>query len=193
MQTSGTRGGRSAVLVRFAFVAATSLLTVLSSTRPASAFERQWHLGGGIGAAGFASGPAKIGPALGLHAAYGLSDMFDLRAELTGSRHVRDDGLGNLELYSAAIGIAYKIDILEWVPYVGLFVGSYVWGGPGAYANTTAFIGVSSAVGLDYATSRSFALGIQARYHGGLNDLPNSLTDGSYYTALFRAEYRWGW
>jgi len=170
-----------------------ALVATLLGSSPASAFERQWHLGGGLGVASFAGGEANIGPALGVHGAYGLSDMFDLRGELTGSTHTLDDGR-RLNLYSASIGLAYKIDVLEWIPYVGLLVGSYIFSGDGKPANQSGgFIGVSTMLGIDYALSRSFGLGLQLRYHGGLYDPPTSLTDGAYFTGLLRAEYRWGW
>ena len=187
-------GGRSrAQRVRpFTFVAILSLFATLLESGLAGAFERQWHLGGGLGVASFASGEANLGPALGVHAAYGLSDMFDVRGELTGSTHTLDDER-RVNLYSASLGIAYKIDVLEWVPYAGLFVGSYIWGGEAAPENQTGFVGISTMLGIDYALSRSFGLGLQLRYHGGLYDPPKSLTDGAYFTGLLRAEYRWGW
>ena len=171
-------------------IAIASLLATLFESGLAHAFERQWHVGGGAGVASFASGEAKLGPALGLHAAYGLSDMFDVRAELTGSTHTLDDGR-RVNLYSAALGLAYKIDVLEWVPYAGLLIGSYLWRGEAAPREAS--IGISTMLGVDYSLSRSFGLGLQLRYHGGLYDPPTSLTDGAYFTGLLRAEYRWGW
>jgi hypothetical protein len=152
----------------------------------ARAFERQWHLGGGLGAASFVGSDEPIAPAASLYAAYGLSDMFDARLEFTGSRHPLDDG-SHVVLYSGAAGIAYKIDVIEWVPYVGLLAGYY------SYDFATAGIGFSTALGLDYAVSRNLGLGAQLRYHWTSSDVPTSLTEGEYFTAFLRAEYRWGW
>jgi len=165
---------------------------VVASAGSAKAFERQWHVGGGLGAATFASGDPSLGPALGVFGAYGLSDMFDARLELTASRHERASGT-SVDLYSASAGVAYKIDVIEWIPYVGLLLGYYRQAGEDPTSGDRGALGISTALGIDYALSRSVGLGLQLRYHGGLNDVPTSLTDGSYYTGLLRAEYRWGW
>ncbi len=158
----------------------------LSITAEAGAFEREWHLGGGLGAADFIGSDEPIAPAACLYAAYGLSDMFDARLEFTGSRHPLDDG-SHTVLYSGAAGIAYKIDVIEWVPYVGLLAGYY------SYDALSGGIGFSTALGLDYAVSRNFGLGVQLRYHWTTATVPTSLTEGEYFTGFLRAEYRWGW
>ena len=164
-----------------------SLAVVCLSAAPdAAAFERQWHLGGGLGAASFVGSDEPIAPAACLYGAYGLSDMFDARLEFTGSRHPLDDE-SHAVLYSGAAGLAYKIDVIEWVPYVGLLAGYY------SYDFRTGGIGFSTALGLDYAVSRNFGLGLQLRYHWTSSDVPTSLTEGEYFTAFLRAEYRWGW
>ena len=161
-------------------------LACVSVAPEASAFERQWHLGGGLGAAAFVGSDEPIAPAASLYAAYGLSDMFDARLEFTGSRHPLDDG-SHAVLYSGAAGLAYKIDVIEWIPYVGLLAGYY------SYDFRQGGIGFSTALGLDYAVSRNLGLGVQLRYHWTGSDVPHSLTEGEYFTAFLRAEYRWGW
>jgi hypothetical protein len=113
--------------------------------------------------------------------------MFDLHLELLGSRNGGADGT---DIFSASAGISYKIDVFEWVPYVGLFGGYYYFGGlagPNGERGSTA--GASIGVGLDYLVSRSVALGAQVRWHA-------TFTDGlafPYLSALARCEYRWGW
>jgi len=181
--------------MRSKWISAFVALAALAIAPNAGAFERQWHVGGGLGVASFVSSDLPMGPALGLHGAYGLSDMFDVRLELTGSRHEQSDG-SSLDLYSATAGITYKIDVIEWIPYAGLLVGYYWLGGENPPPDSGA-LGISTALGIDYALSRSFALGLQIRYHGNLNDPPTSLgyddRFGSYFTGFLRAEYRWGW
>ncbi|MEI9949603.1 MAG: hypothetical protein WDO74_11645 [Pseudomonadota bacterium] len=54
--------------------------------RHARAFEREWHVGGGVGLTAYPH-YYSAGPALGLNAAYGISDVFDLKLELLGSSH----------------------------------------------------------------------------------------------------------
>ncbi len=67
---------------RAAFVLGVGLSLALSAApRSADAFEREWHLGVG---GGVASGTELgMSPALSAYAAYGLSDVFDARLELT--------------------------------------------------------------------------------------------------------------
>lgn len=156
-----------------------------------SAFEHQWHVGGGLGTASYAEGDSGISPAVGLHAAYGISDMFDLRLELLASRHGEDSG-ESLTIFSGAFGLAYKIDILEWIPYVGVLAGYYRFSGEPRpeFRNNAA---LSAILGLDYAWSRSFGTGAQLRYHGLLLEAPRSFQDAAYFTGTLRAEYRFGW
>jgi len=47
----------------------------------ARAFEREWHVGGGVGITAYPH-HYSAGPSLGLNAAYGISDVFDLKLEL---------------------------------------------------------------------------------------------------------------
>lgn len=150
----------------------------------ASAFERQWHLGGGLGAATFAE-DYGTGPAASLYAAYGISDMFDVRLELTGSRHA----WGEDKLawgYSGAAGLAYKVDVLSWVPYFGLLAGYQ--GFSGDTAADSGWAELSIPLGLDYSPSRSFAIGAQIRSSALIR---NAVTVSGHF--LLRAEYRWGY
>jgi len=175
---------------RLAAALAVLACLVLGTSR-AHAFERQWHLGGGLGIATLKGSASGVNPALGVYAAYGLSDMFDLKLELMDSSH--DLGGHRTQILSASAGVVYKIDIIQWVPYVDLMAGYYGFsGGPsplGHYAEPGASIGL----GLDYSLSRSFAMGAQFRYHAFLRNPPQSLADAPYFSALLRAEYRWGW
>jgi len=183
--------GRQAVLAvrRFSVLAAAA---VFLSTPMASAFERQWHVGGGFGFAAFADGDTSTGPAIGIHGAYGLSDVFDLKVDLLGSRHTLEND--QLRLLSTTAGIAYKMDVIRWVPYFGAQVGYYRLDGnqrpEGLPVNE---LGMSFDLGLDYAVRRNFGLGLQLRYHGFLADPLSSLGDAPLFTGLLRAEYRWGW
>ena len=168
-----------------------ALATSLVSSR-AGAFERQWHVGGGLGAGFFADSNTSAGPALGLHAAYGLSDMFDVEIEGLGALHWR--GGEPLDLLGVSAGIAYKVDVLSWIPYVGVGLGYYHLRGaslPGALRGDE--LGLSVDLGLDYALMRSFALGAELRYLGFLSDPMSSLGDAPYFCGLLRAEYRWGY
>ncbi|HEX6763947.1 MAG TPA: hypothetical protein VF103_00685 [Polyangiaceae bacterium] len=154
----------------------------LSSAGPALAFERQWHFGGGLGAAA-PNGGYSLGPVLGLHAAYGISDVFDARLELQGSTHDLD-GLA-VSFYGAKAGLAYKLDVIQWIPYAGVSAGEYaiVWNEGTLFRPC-----VGALVGLDYAFSRHFGMGVV-----GSGDYVFSDPQVTVFSGLFRAEYRFGW
>ncbi len=170
-------------------LAASAALVV---AKPAAAFERQWHTGGGVGFATFADPDTGWGPAVGVHGAYGLSDVFDLKLDLLASNHT--GGNDSVHLFSGTAGIAYKMDVIRWVPYFGVQFGYYRLGGeqrPGDLDTNQP--GMSVDLGLDYAVTRHFGLGLQLRYHGFLGDPLSSLGDAPLFTTLLRVEYRFGW
>jgi hypothetical protein len=171
------------------------------SPRLAHGFEREWHLGGGAGFAALGGTDYAAGPALGVHAAYGLSDMFDLRLELGVSRHVytalEAPTAPAALLVSAAAGPAYKLDIGDWIPYAALLLGYYRFmaDSPSALGLATPgddAAGLSLALGLDYAIGASLGLGLQIRYHSLFGSLPESFEETPYFSMLLRAEWRFG-
>lgn len=172
-------------------------LGALLTASPAGAFERQWHLGGGLGLGAFTDAAARPGPVLGLHGAYGLSDTFDLRLAVLGAGYRLEDSAGEphgRSLAAVTAGLAYKLDVIAWVPYAGLQVGYYRLGSalrPGVLAANEA--GFSVDLGLDYAVRRHLGVGVELRYHGFLSDPLRSLGEAPWFTGLLRAEYRWGW
>jgi hypothetical protein len=127
---------------------------IVVNATPARAFERQFHLGGGLGAAQ-PSGGYELGPALGIHSAYGLTDAFDLRLELQGSQS--DFDTVTVSFYAARLGLAYKIDVMQWIPYAGVSAGGFVVAWEGA-----SLVRPSGGAyfGLDYGMSPHFGLGV---------------------------------
>ncbi|HEV8248263.1 MAG TPA: hypothetical protein VGP93_20950 [Polyangiaceae bacterium] len=172
---------------RLSAAALVAFVSCLLWVHEAHAFERQWHLGGGAGVA-FPPGGYSLGPALGAHAAYGISDVFDLRLELVGARHAKS-GEPSANVFSGAFGIAYKLDVIEWVPYFGVLAGyQLVRPEPdpsGDLPGNSPSVGLIG--GLDYGFSRSFGLGVCYRQDLLLS---GGATSG---LLLLRAEYRWGW
>jgi opacity protein-like surface antigen len=160
-------------------VAAAIVTAALACAPSASAFERQWHAGADVGMATLFSGDGSTGIAGGAHLAYGLTDAFNAMLEADVSRH---PSLGQT-VYSAGIGAGYTIDVIRWVPYVGVLAGGYRFVGP---PSSSAF-GVQLAAGLDYQFSRNLAAGLQFRFHELLTGDTNS-----YTTTLLRIEYLWG-
>jgi hypothetical protein len=153
----------------------------------ASAFEREWHLGA---AAGVTSGKGlELSPALGAYAAYGLSDVFDARVEVTArGYHIGSDE--NPSALSAMTGLAYKLDVLRWVPWAGAYVGYH--GFFEAPRSDLPFkqhdVALGVGLGLDYGISRNLGLGATLRFDSALSRAQTSTFDAS-----LRAEYRWGW
>ena len=161
--------------------------------RPAHAFEREWHVGGGVGLTVYPS-HYGAGPSLGLNAGYGISDVFDLKFELLGSTHnyraSADSPSERGEAYSAVAGLSYKLDVLQWIPYGALLAGFQHIAGPLPVSepfrrDDAIFAGV---LGLDYAATRSFGLGVSLR----ANLLLSSIGEGEAITTMLRAEYHWG-
>jgi hypothetical protein len=170
-----------------------ALAVALAVAGQAHAYEEQWHFGGGLGAAEFVNGGSPIAPMLGAHVAYDVSDMFDFRLELGAAQH---EFLPDrpTRLYSAAGGVVYKLDVLEWVPYAGILGGYYAFsGGPWPSHLKQRELGVSIPLGLDYTLSRTFGLGAQISYHGFMSDPLGGVGDAPYFSALLRAEFRYGW
>lgn len=147
----------------------------------AHAFEDEWHAGLRAGAASLAH--RGWGPAVGLHGAYGISDMFDVSLEGLASWH------GDTDVYSGSVGLVYKIDVLEWIPYVGISAGYYDYARrPGPNGESGSEIGASVQLGLDYLFTRNWAAIADVRWHASFHDGVNF----PLFSATLGAEYRWG-
>ncbi|MEP7124409.1 MAG: P44/Msp2 family outer membrane protein [Byssovorax sp.] len=190
--------------LRPALLALGLFATTLLAASPSQAFERQWHAGANLGYTALMGSHATLhGFGGGLHLTYGLTDAFNLMAEVNVSNHfarlgdlpVDDSGkptgaaapqLPRTLLVSGAVGVGYVLDVLQWVPYVGALVGAADIATP---AGSSARLSLQVPFGLDYSISRSFAVGVGGRYQmliGGTS-LEHTLT------ALLRAEYVWGY
>jgi hypothetical protein len=162
-------------------------LGLLGAAPAAHAFEREWHLGA---AAGVSNGQGlKLSPALGVYAAYGLSDVFDLRLELLArGYHVGSEQ--NPNALSGMLGLTYKLDVLRWVPWAGVYAGYLAFlDAPRAdltFKQRDVALGMGG--GLDYGISRQLGVGVTVRLDEAL-----TRSSSSTFDALLRAEYRWGW
>lgn len=197
------------------WAASLTAVLLLTFATPAHAFEKQWHLGLGLGAA--AAKEHSIGPAWNLYAAYGISDVFDVRVEAFASTNagfvpdaahpLSEQGrpTWNEFFYGGKLALAYKIDVIEWIPYAGVTAG-FLGAVPRHYENLGAELAALEAeepkarpfakaqltggaiVGLDYAVSRNFGVGIAV-----FGDYAFGGGNGIYGSALLRGEYRFGW
>ncbi|HWZ93034.1 MAG TPA: hypothetical protein VNW92_29415 [Polyangiaceae bacterium] len=172
---------------------AVSVSSVLFASGHAQAFEREWHTGGGLGLTAYPH-YYSVGPALGLNAAYGISDVFDLKLEVLGSQHGYSASPGSPSLwarpFSIASGLSYKLDVLQWIPYGALLVGyQHVSGAVPRGAPFRRDDALAAVVlGLDYAMTRNFGLGLSLR----TDMLLSSPSQGEAVTTMLRAEYHWG-
>jgi opacity protein-like surface antigen len=168
--------------------AAAVLAALLVSSR-AGAFERQWHLGADAGWSVLTwKGSVHGGFGGGAHLTYGLTDSFNAVAELSVTGHPLYVGRPWMTVGSGAAGLAYTLDVLRWVPYAALLVGGYQFSGANLQ-QAEYKLGFQLALGFDYAFSRSWAAGLQVRYHT-FSDDPFT---AHYLTTFARFEYRWGW
>jgi hypothetical protein len=114
--------------------------------------------------------------------------MFDLRLELMNSWQ------GANPLSSALLGVTYKLDIIQLIPWGGLVAGGYRLGGTLAGDGRNRFEpGIAALFGLDYAWSRQWGFTSAI----GLHMLPfaedRSPMALRYTTFMLRIEHRWGW
>jgi hypothetical protein len=170
-----------------------AFLIALVAGRDAHAFERQWHAGVDAGyAALFEGGASGFGG--GAHAAYGLTDAFNVMLEVDVTRHPSASvTLGpdsapktfSLEtVVSGGAGLAYTIDIARAVPYVGVLAAGYHLSDLSSISP-----GGQIALGLDYQLERNWAVGAQIRVHTIFTADAGTI---AYMTTFLRLEYLWG-
>lgn len=187
-----------------ASLAAVALVSLAASD--ALAVERQWQVGGGVGWAHVTRGDysgSSIGPSL--HLSYGLTDMFNVLVETSHVPVVLSGTLPSGEhgdlprtfaLQTAATGLAYTLDVVRIVPYVGALVGgSRMSAGQktiGAFRGGEGIdyrVDLVLALGADYHVTRELAVGVALRLH----EMPGGGDAQSATQAFVRAGYLWGW
>ena len=178
---------RTAAPPALALALAAGAAALLAPAR-ASAYERQWHFGASFGYDALFASTTAHGFGGGVHLAYGLSDMFNLIAEIDATVHPSP----SLTVVSGAIGAAYVLDVLQWVPWGGLEVGpaGLLSLDPKCATACTAFrFSAAIPFGLDYQISRSFTVGLGGRFQV----LLLGATPWETLTVAARAEYVWGY
>ncbi len=139
---------------------------------------------------------ASVGVGLSVHYTYGISDQFNFMSELNASQVAasqEQDQPSSPRTRPSTVahglaGVGYVIDVLRWVPYVGVLVGGYHISGGTLDASALAF-GGAVQLGLDYQLSRHWALGASGEQHLLVTKLSRY---PSYTTAMLRVEYMWG-
>jgi opacity protein-like surface antigen len=183
-----------------AFAFASALGASLSLAGSAEAIERQHHLGLGPSLSMLSvseKSTMSVGAGLALHYTYGLDDQFNLMVEASSSIVAKNQQQDTPEtprtrpagVDHGAVGVGYVIDILRWVPYIGVLGGVYRLHG-GTLPEALFLPGLEVGAGLDYQLSRKWAVGAAFRQHLLLSKMD---TYPSYSTALLRFEYMWGY
>lgn len=179
------------------FVLAVGSLLLLPLT--VGAAERQHHLGVGPSFS-FMSVRAQptIRPGVGINAfyTYGLTDQFNLLGEVSQTFL----GLGQDtppaaspirpgSLTRGAIGAAYVLDVLRWVPYGGVLVSGNVLAGDNL-PSPRVLPGAEVVLGLDYQFNRHLVFGGGYRhtfFFTKMIDYP------VYGTVFAKLEWQWGY
>lgn len=177
------------LLVGLLVLAAASLVP-----RPASADKGQKRFGVQAGFAGLSSEGSFAGYGGGLTFGYGLTDAWTLRLDGTASSNQATDKGGRSLVLGQSIGVQYALDVIEFVPFFGVYASLYELRG-GGLAGTQLKPALSLGVGLDWLASRSFAFGVDVRIHALPADFIGSPSDPTpfYQTTMAKAEYTWGW
>jgi len=186
------------VSVRALVVTGVACVIALASGS-ASALERQHHLGLDPSLAMLKvddKSSMSVGAGLGAHYTYDINDQFEVMAEVNMSRVAADQQQDFPEsphtrpadVAYATAGVGYVIDVLQFVPYLGVLVGGYRLSG-GTLDAALLLPGAEGAVGLDYPLGRHFAIGLAGRQHFLLT---KTSTYPTYTTVMLRLEYVWG-
>lgn len=158
-------------------------LAILVWVSPSHALERQFRLGvDATGATISTPSGSRMGLGGGAHLAYGVNDWLNLELALAATHH----GSDGPTVTSATGAALYALDVIEWVPYFGVFAGGYHFFGD---VSSTAF-GAGLALGLDYQFDPSFSIGAQLRLHEIFAPDPYGST--TFASFGLRAEYLWG-
>ncbi len=159
----------------------------------AGAFEGQWHLGAGLGMMSYRGDSNYSMLELTLHGAYGISDSFDARLEL-GESVPLSSGDSNRSLGYAEGILAYKLDVIEWIPWAGLGVGAFAAsGGLQGMRREPVQPAASLWFGLDYAFAREWGIGAFVSVHSWIADSTRSSLRYAATNFGLRVERRFGW
>jgi hypothetical protein len=181
-------------------VAVLAGIAALACAPGAGAVEREHHVGVDAGYSMLVIGDKStpdVGAGVGVHWTYGLSDAFNLIADASwslvaiGEKAVDQNTPRTrpASVTTANAGVAYVLDVLQWVPWVGVLAGGYAFTG-GTIHGTTVLPGGAIALGLDYRLSRSWVVGASGRQHA----FPFDSSKYPSFTQVFaRVEYTWGW
>jgi len=169
-------------------------VVVTGLAAPARAAQGVKRVGVQAGFAGMASEGSFAGFGGGVRGGWSITDAWTLGVDATvSSNQVADKG-GRSLVFVQSAGVTYALDIIQIVPYAGLYAGLYELTG-GGLPKTQLKGGAQLLLGLDWVYSRDFTFGLELRAHalpGDFAQQPENPTP-FYATSMLKAEYTWGW
>lgn len=171
-----------------------ALLLALSVSGEANAAQGVKRIGVQAGFAGLSNEGSFAGFGGGLTAGYAITDAWTLGVSATASsNHVTENGPRG-QVFVQSVGVSYALDILQIVPYFGIYAGLYELHG-GTLPKTEVKGGGQVALGVDWVYSRDFTFGLELRGHAIPGDFLRSPDNPTpfYATTFVKAEYTWGW
>ncbi len=170
---------------------AAALLLVAS---PADAAKDVKRVGVQAGFAGLSSEGSFAGYGGALFLGWAITDALTLGVNATASSNQVTKRGGRSLVMSQAVGITYALDIIQIVPYAGIYAGIYEFTG-GGLEKTQLKGGGQLALGVDYVHSRDLTFGLELRAHALPGEFLSSPTNPTpfYATTFLKAEYTWGW
>ncbi len=168
-------------------------LAAVMAARDAAAVEREHGISLGAGASILDvsdKGSASAGVGGALAYSYGLSDAFNFLAEASWSVVALNETVQNAPTMVSTLnaGAAYVFDVIRWVPYIGLLLGTSVMSG-GGVGDLKFVPDATVALGFDYRFDRTWSAGFAVRQYV----FTDPGTYPSYTQAFARVGYVWGW
>lgn len=123
-----------------------------------------------------------VGGLIGVDFQHGFGDSFWLRLGAAGGPVVVNSQVGYTTVATA--GITYAIDVLKYVPYVGIGAGAVLVGGGALSTHVDPVLDL--AVGIEVQQSPGFAWGVEAR-------LESFASNTTLFTIGPRLSWKWGY
>ena len=164
----------------------------------AAATEREWRVGADVGYAAAGLPEGTVGGFFGgVHGTYGITDAFNLRLNADTSWYAQPPPATYAVLWSTTAGLEYVIDILSWVPTLGVFAGPagiLRKGGqaPGIVVEDRheTYFALELPLGLGYQVIDELTVGVEGRLRWLLFGTAEAPITSLISTV--RAEYVWG-
>lgn len=179
---------------------AVSIAAIVAVPGTARAIEYQNHVGGGPTLDVLSiddKSTLDVGGGFGLNYTYGITDQFNLMAEgafaIVATSQKQDTPTTPrtrpAEIDRVSFGIGYVLDVIRWIPTIGVLAGGYRLAG-GTIDGSLFIPGAALSLGLDYQLSRQWTVGAAVEQHLLFTKIS---TYPSYTTGQLRLEYVWGY